>query len=129
MGEEERPVTAAKKKLKKQKIDSLGRSKGSTAQKVVFDDQGTQMSAFEKIAQGSRNATTLKASERQALVKAKMAKADAEDRAVEKQRLKDKKRMLKNKLKGRMEEEEAVPEMEAYEVSEDDMSGGEESEG
>ena len=63
------------------------------------------------------------------MVKAKMAKADAEDRAVEKQRLKDKKRMLKNKLKGRMEEEEAVPEMEAYEVSEDDMSGGEESEG
>ena len=28
-----------------------------------------------------------------------MAKADAEDRAVEKQRLKDKKRMLKNKFK------------------------------
>ena len=80
------------------------------------------MTPFEKIAQGSLKAETMEASVRMARVKAKMAEADEQDRAVEKQRLKDRKRALKNKMKGREEDEDEIPEMEEEYESEEEGS-------
>merc|ERR1712086_662062 len=79
-----------------------GISKQSKATKVAFDDEGNAMTAFEKIAQGSANAETQTAAERFASVKRKIREADVEDLAVQKKRLKDNRRALKNKRAGRM---------------------------
>merc|ERR1711865_985590 len=94
------------------------------ATKVAFDDEGNAMTAFEKIAQGSANAETKTAADRIASVKRKIREADVEDLAVMKKRLKDKRREIKNKLKGRADGSESdVPEMEEEYESEADGSG------